>query len=196
MNKVYPIQKDQIKDIRENLSKTRHSQRNELILITMLNIPLRVSDVVEIKVGNIRNKDKIEVIPKKSIRRDKITGEIIKFKKLDYLINPYLKKMIADYTKVMKDDEYLFQSQVGDNKPLTRQQVWSILKSAAIKSGVKDSFACHSTRKTYARALLDEYGDISLVMRVLGHTSESSTLKYLHLTEEKDNERLSKVQLF
>lgn len=195
MNKVYPIPKEKIIIIREELLETKYGERNEFMFVFMLNIPLRISDTIKLKVSNVKDKDKLEIVPLKTIRRNKETGEITKYKKIEYLINPYLKKRIKEYVKNMSDDEYLFKGQ-GKDEHISRVQAWSILKNAAKKAGIKEPFGCHSTRKTNARALLDQYGDISLVMRHLGHSSESSTLRYLHLTEEKDNERISALQLY
>lgn len=186
MNRVYPIEKDQVKLIREVINVGQHGERNEFLFLFMMNTALRVSDVLKVKVGMVRNKEFLEIVEQK-------TGKSKKF-----IMNSFLKQIINDYTKDMNDDDYLFQSQKPDknseSRPISRIQASRILSEAASKIGIK-GFNCHSCRKTYARLIYEKTGDIAFVMRLLNHSSEAVTLRYLHLTEEKDNKRIMDFSL-
>lgn len=186
MHKVYPITQEQVKLIRESINVGKHGKRNEFMFLLLTNTALRISDALSIKVGMVRDKNYLELIEQK-------TGKPKKF-----ILNSFLKEIITEYVKGMNDEDYLFASQKlnkdGEYK-LSRQQAYGILKEAAKAIGV-NGFANHSCRKTYARLIYEKTGDIAFVMRLLNHSSEAVTLKYLHLTEEADNERIMDFSLF
>lgn len=186
MKRVYPIEQDQVKLIRESIHVGEFGDRNEFMFLFMMNTALRISDVLKITVGMVRGKEYLELIE----------GKTKKYKK--FTINSFLRQLINDYTKDMDDEDYLFQSKKfdenGNRKSISRIHASRILSEAAEKIGIKD-FNCHSCRKTYARLIYEKTGDISFVMRLLNHSSEAMTLNYLHLTEEKDNERIMDFSL-
>lgn len=186
MKKVYPIEKDQVKLIRESINVGTYGSRNEFMFLFMMNTALRVSDIIKIKVGMVRNQEYLELIEQKTEKQKK------------FIMNSFLKNIVNEYTKNMNDDDYLFQSRksdkYGESKPISRMQVSRILSESANKIGIK-GFNCHSCRKTYARLIYEKTGDIAFVMRLLNHSNERMTLNYLHLTEEKDNELIMDFSL-
>lgn len=195
MNRVYPINKGQITKLREQLLEDRNGERNEFMLVFMLNIPLRVNDAINLKVIDVKNKKSLIITPSKSIRT-RPDGTKTSGKKIEYIFSDFLKDRIQEYIKNMDAEDYLFQSQKGDNRPITRSQAWRILNSAGQKIGIKEPFGCHSTRKTYARMLLEKYGDMAYVMEKLGHKNQVNTMFYLHITQEKDAQRVNEMPLF
>lgn len=186
MNRVYPVEKDQVKLIRESINVGAYGSRNEFMFLFMMNTALRISDVLKIKVNMVRDKEFLELVEQKTSKAKK------------FPINTFLQEIINEYTKDMDDNDYLFESRKsnkdGESRPITRGQATKILSEAASKIGIK-GFASHSCRKTYARLIFEKTGDISFVMRLLNHSSEAMTLKYLHLTEEKDNEIIKDFSL-
>lgn len=185
MNRVYPLTQDQIKSIRKTINVGKHGKRNEFLFLLLLNTALRISDALSIKVNMVRNKEYLELIEQKTHKPKK------------FIMNAYLKEIIAEYTKDMNDNDYLFPSQKPDKHgeyKISRQQAHKIFKDATLKIGI-DTCAAHSLRKTYARLIYEKTGDIAFVMRLLNHSSEAMTLNYLHLTEEADNERIMDFSL-
>lgn len=186
MNRVYPIEQDQVKLIRQSINVGTYGGRNEFLFLFMVNTALRISDVLKIKVNMVRDMEFLEIIEQKTSKSKK------------FPINTFLRQIIDEYTKDMDDEDYLFESRKlnkdGESKPISRVQASHILSQAAIKIGIK-GFASHSCRKTYARLIYEKTGDISFVMRLLNHSSERMTLNYLHLTEEKDNELIMDFSL-
>jgi integrase len=186
MQRVNPVKADQIKLIRDSIRVGIRGSRNEFLFLFLMNTALRISDALTLKVSMVRNKEFLELIEQK-------TG-----KSKIFAINGFLQQIIFEYTKDMDDNDYLFVSQKLDEnnnpKPISRSQAWEILSSAAKKIGIK-KFACHSARKTYARLIYEKTKDLSFVMRLLNHSSEKITLRYLHLTEEADNARIMDFSL-
>lgn len=185
MNRVYPLDQTQIKSIREAINVGKYGKRNEFLFLLLINTALRIGDALKITVGMVKDKEYLELVEQK-------TGKSKRF-----IMNTFLKEIIADYIKDMQDDEYLFQGQKLNkhgNYKLSRVQAYRIFKDATEKIGI-DNIGCHSMRKTYARLIYEKTGDIAFVMRLLNHSSEAVTLRYLHLTEEKDNKRIMDFSL-
>jgi len=61
-------------------------------------------------------------------------------------INKALKKALGDYIKDRDDQELLFKSREGLNKPIRRSMVYNILKEAAEYVGL-DGIGTHIMRK-------------------------------------------------
>jgi site-specific recombinase XerD len=76
-------------------------------------------------------------------------------------------------------DSYIFQTRAG-NQPLSRQWAWKLLETACATADVRGPTGCHSTRKSFAERAFIELGrDLHHLQAVLGHSSISSTIKYL-----------------
>ena len=187
MKKVYPVEPNQIANIRKSIHHETFGDRNEFLLLLLLNTALRISDALGITVGMVRDKEYLDIVEKK-------TG-----KHKHFPMNGFLKDTINEYTKDMEDDDFLFEARDkdknGNSRAISRQQAHRIFKEATESIGIKNC-AAHSWRKSYARGLYEKTKDLSLIMRLLNHSSEAMTLKYLHLTEERDNERIMDFSLF
>ena len=97
MTTVEPIRnKSDIKKAEQVLAK--QSKRNLLLFVLGTNCGLRISDLLSLNVGDVRNKTHIQIIEKK-------TG---KFKK--FPINARLQPMIEDFIKGRRNNEPLFLS--------------------------------------------------------------------------------------
>lgn len=60
----------------------------------------------------------------------------------------------------------------------TRQAVWADVKRAAWAFRLPQNVGTHSARKVYAVRLMERYGDIKQVQRVLRHSSPAVTAIY------------------
>ncbi len=170
MNKVEPIRdKNKIKEIK-NILKEK-SNRNYMIFVLGINTGLRISDLLKLKVENVKNKSHIIIKEQKTSKNKQ------------FLINSNLRKEINKYIEDMAEQEYLFQSRIGENKPLTRFQAYRILSTAGKKAGL-DRIACHSTRKTFGYHHYKKYKDVALLQKLFNHSSPSITLDYIGITQD------------
>ena len=102
MNVVEPIRnKNDLKKIENVLRK--QNMRDLLLFTVGTNCGLRISDILSLNVGDVRGKNYISIVEKK-------TG-----KKRFLLCNGLLVEM-EKYTKNMKTGEYLFKSRKGENR--------------------------------------------------------------------------------
>lgn len=89
----------------------------------------------------------------------------------------------------MDDHEYLFQSQKGDNKPISRVQAYRVLNKAAREVGL-DEVGTHTMRKTFGYWHYKEFGDVADLQQLFNHSSQSVTLRYIGIAQEDTDKRL------
>lgn len=81
-----------------------------------------------------------------------------------------------------RESQRLFVGYLG--RPLSRQNVWAILKRAAEKSGI-EGVSPHVLRHSFATHLLEHGADTRSVQAMLGHSDLATTQIYTHVTSER-----------
>ncbi len=173
MNVVEPIRNaGKVKDIEDYLK--RDSERNYLLFITGTNTALRISDILPLKVRDVRNKQTLKIRIEKTDRYHVIQ------------LNIKLKRAYRDYCKDKHPDEYLFKSRIGANKPLGRGQAYNIINEVCLMFGL-DNIGTHTLRKTYGYHFYDRTKDSATLQKILGHRSAKETLEYIGKEQENIN---------
>jgi integrase/recombinase XerD len=83
--------------------------------------------------------------------------------------------------------ERLFLSSRG--KPMTRQALWRLVKTAGICAGIDKPVYTHLLRHSFATHLLERGADLRSVQELLGHANLTTTQRYTHV----DSVRLREV---
>ena len=167
---VQPIRdKNKIEEMKQELLK--RGTRDYLMFYTGINTGLRISDILALKAGDIKDKTHITI-------KEEKTSKMKRFK-----INNGLKDELENYIKGMNDDEYLFSSQKGQNKPITRVQAYRILNAVAARVGL-DEIGTHTLRKTFGYHFYQKTKDVALLQELFNHSAPSVTLRYIGINQD------------
>ena len=190
MHKVEPVRNlDTVHDIGATLSKltTMRGQRMYLLWQTGIHTGLRIGDILSLKVGDIRGKDKIELKPQKQRHRRKDGSPIPQFS-ISRPIDKDLKKMINARCANLHDNEPLFPSRKrtpgGQLKPITRQQALEDMKEIARLCKIKTPFGCHTMRKTFGYHFYQRYHDVAWLQEWFHHSAPEITLIYIGIADD------------
>ncbi len=85
----------------------------------------------------------------------------------------------------------VFRSRKGG--PLSRQQMWRIVKEAARRAGLEQAVSPHWLRHAHASHALDNGAPTHLVKETLGHKSLATTSKYVHARPDDSSARYLKI---
>ncbi|MBU5211060.1 tyrosine-type recombinase/integrase [Heyndrickxia oleronia] len=183
MNEVQPIRN--IKHINA-IKKALHG-RDQLLFIFGINSGLRISDILKIKVGDVRDKDSIVVQETKTSKPKR------------FVFNHSIKNAVSEIVPATADDnEYLFKSRKGDNKPISRVAAWRILNDAADRAGVADKIGAlgtHSLRKSFGYHAYKNGTDITLLQSIFNHSSQKDTLRYIGINQDMIDEVYVNINL-
>ena len=171
MNTVEPIRDiETVNDIASYLKE--ESERNYIMFLIGIYSGLRISDILKLRVRNVKDKDRIFITEQK-------TGKQRRFP-----LNKSLRKELAHYIQGMKEWEFLIKSQKGPNQPISRQQAWQILRKAGEHFGL-ECIGTHTLRKTFGYHLYRQNGgDIVTVQRILNHSTADYTRRYIGITQD------------
>lgn len=163
---VEPIRS--VKDIRKIKSYLKNDcTRDYVMFLIGIYTGLRISDILPLKVKDVRGRSKIKIKQQK-------TGEVMTIG-----LNKELVKILKAYTEGKPLDEYLIKTSDNVNEPIGRVQAYRILNRAAEMCGV-NNIGCHSMRKTYGRNIyLQNKNNLALTQRALGHKDATHTYRYI-----------------
>ena len=170
MTTVEPIRnKSDIKKVEKVLAK--QSPRDLMLFVLGTNCGLRISDLLSLNVGDVRNKTHIQIVEKK-------TG---KFKK--FPINDRLKPMIEDFIKGRRNAEPLFLSHWRHR--LDRVTAYYLIRDACEKAGLQERIGTHSMRKTFGYHHYQQFKDVVILQKIFNHSSPQITLRYIGIEQDQ-----------
>lgn len=171
MNKVQPIRDKQlVKDIYQYLLE--QNSRDAVIYAVGIYTGLRISDILNLRVRDVRAKENIILYERKTGKEKFIP------------INRFLKKVLNQFIDGRRDYEYLFLSPKPPNRPISRQQVYNILSKAAEHFGIEERIGTHTLRKTFGYHYYLKTHDVGTLMKLYNHSSETVTLCYIGITDD------------
>lgn len=153
--------------------KTPTGLRNHLIMLYFLNLGLRVSEAINLKVDHIDwSSGKITILASKN-DKDRVL---------------WLKDRILELSKRWLNlrpsaSDYLFCTLQGGQ--LMDRYIREFVSRYAKKGGIKQRVHPHCLRHTFATDLLREAKDIRLIQKALGHASIATTMIYTHIVDDR-----------
>lgn len=151
------------------LIQTVTNQKHRVMLMTTYGGGLRVGEVVKLKVTDIHSDRMVLHIRQGKRGKDRFT-----------LLSERLLCELRKYWLDQRPADWLFPNPAG--KPLSRTSLQQVYYQARDRAGIKRGGGIHALRHSFATHLLESGVDLTIIARLLGHRSISTTTKYLHVT--------------
>lgn len=155
-------------EIRKIIDITRNA-KHKLMISLAYGAGLRVSEVIKIKVRDIRLEELSLLISEAKGGKDRMT------------IMP--EKLSNDLRNLMagkKGDQYLFESERGGK--LTTRTAQAVFVRSLKLVGIKKAATFRSLRHSFATHLLENGVDVRYIQQLLGHASITTTQLYTKVT--------------
>ena len=155
-------------------------KRDYAMLLIIARLGLRSSDVRQLRLGDIRWKDKaISIVQHKT----KVSLELPLLDDVGWALIDYLK-----HGRPESADDHVFLRMLAPFEPFENTSgLNSILARRAQQAGVKSDAGAktvHSLRHALASRLLKQEVPLDDIMRIMGHVNRKTTGIYLHMDDE------------
>jgi len=188
MNTADPIRdRMQLKLYKDYYVNVEPSSRNYLLILTCLYTALRISDILEIRYGDI-----YDFVNKKGFKHlmltEKKTG-----KSSTIFLRCSLTSLYSKYIEELQVQENISANDRIFN--LSRVQAWRIIKKPATYYNIEGTISCHSLRKTFGYFAWKQGTEPALLMDIYNHSSYLVTKRYLGITQEDRDSVFEKVNI-
>lgn len=162
-------------------------RRNQLLWVFGVSTGLRISDILNLDINDVRNKTRI-------IIREKKTGkmkEVPLSDKIIYLLQkylPYRLRLNDQYSKA------LFLGKKGYR--LVRSSVYRLINKACSVICPDINVGTHTMRKTFGYHHYQKFHDIVILQQIFNHSSPHITLRYIGITQDNINKSYKEFNLF
>lgn len=160
------LTREEVKRLIDSVENKKH----KLILKLLYSSGLRLSEIVNLKVGDIELNEKIGWVRSGKGKKDRIF--IISDKIVDELKGQMNRK---------NETQFLFE---GWDGPMSPRNIQKIVSCATKKAEINKPVHVHTLRHSFATHLLESGEDIRKIQELLGHTNLSTTQLYTHLSTE------------
>lgn len=158
------------------LFKSLENKKHKAILFTAYSSGLRVSEVVQLKLGDI-DSDRMQIfVARGKEKKDRYV-----------MLSPVLLDVLRSYIKQSKvrPAVYLFENPVEAGTAYNCRSAQKVFQLAREKAGIRKQVSFHSLRHSFATHLLEKGIDIRYIKDLLGHFDIRTTERYLHVKKEQ-----------
>jgi site-specific recombinase XerD len=171
-------------EVQELLTVGCPHPKGRAFLMTVYGAGLRLEEACHLKFEHInRRRMQIRVEQGKG-RKDRYT-----------LLSPVLLAELERYWKCFRPVHWLFPSVKDPSAPMDYHTGQRIFYRAVQRAGLPKRGGIHTLRHSFATHLLEAGVEITVVQRLLGHTSLATTANYLHVRQERLAQIKSPLQL-
>jgi len=176
---VEPLRRE--KDIKAIIQLLSGHPRDHLLFVMGINNGIRVGDLLNITVGDVRYLKPGQV--------HQITESKTK-KKNVVVINKSVRKALDTYfsnsTNQIENHHYLFRSRKGENFPLSVQAVHGLVKKWTQTINLKGNYGTHTLRKTWGYQQRTKYGvGFDVIAKRFNHSDPKTTMTYLGIEDKE-----------
>lgn len=183
MSLVQPIRDpEKVAEIMKVLEEREdpHGRRMYLLFCVGVLTGLRISDIVRLRVGDLR-KPTLVTIEKKTGKRQELP------------VAEELQKIMRRRFAQADDKDLLFPSRKCPGSPITTRTAFNDVRAIGRAAGITDGIGCHTLRKTfgYHQYRIDQ--DIAFLQDWYQHTNSAVTLRYIGITAEQKRKKADRL---
>lgn len=172
---VQPIRSiTEIDDMKQSLRRWC-GEKYRFLFVFGINTGLRVSDILPLKVADVRGKTHVTVIESKSGKKRMVNLKA-------------LQDEIDAYTKGMAADDWLFPSRKGDGYLSPTQAYRALVKAGEMID--RTDIGTHTMRKTFGYHYYKRTKDVAALQEIFNHSAPSITKRYIGITQDEIDESL------
>lgn len=182
---------DTVHDVTVTLSKldTERGRRMFLLWIVGINLGLRISDMIDLRVGDLRDEKVFTYLPKKQAHKKGA-------RKISIPIPKEVRAAVRARCAGMPDESWLFPSRKrtagGNRTHITREAARLDMKEIGKACGIKQRIGCHTMRKTFGYHYYQKTHDIAILQEWFYHSSPATTLIYIGVTLDNFQKMIDK----
>lgn len=159
------------------------NRKHRALLMTTYAAGLRASEVTRLRVTDIDSTRGCIRVEQGKGRKDRYVP-----------LAPRLLTQLREYWRRERPPQWLFPGTRIDH-PMSRDAAWQIYVKARDRAGITKAGGLHLLRHCFATHLLEAGTELVVIQRLLGHSSIRSTLRYLHLAQERTAATTSPLEL-
>lgn len=171
------LTKEEVKKILDAIK----NEKQKLIVMMLYSSGLRLSELVNLKVGDLELRERIGWVRSGKGEKDRV-----------FLISEKIVKDLEKFVEGREPSEYLFLGRKGQ---LTPRAVEKMVANAAKRAGINKKVTPHTFRHSFATHLLEAGESIRKIQELLGHTSLNTTQVYTHVSIEELKKMKSPLDL-
>jgi len=161
----------------------KSNKRDYMLFVVGINVGLRAGDLLSLKIGDVIDNGNI---------KDFVRMQEQKTRKMrEFTLNASAKEAIRLYLDSIDGydpGDFLFKSRKG-GIALTVESVHKIIKTTLRELGIKGNYGTHTLRKTFAyhtytSNVRDNPAIVETLQKMLNHSSQAVTLRYIGITKE------------
>lgn len=142
--------------------------KHRTVLLTLYSAGLRISEGLNLKIPDIDSARMVLKVNQGKGSKDRYVP-----------ISPRLLKALRDYWREMRPTDYLFPGKTDDT-PLNKAVIQKVCNLASAQAKLNKQVTPHTMRHSYATGLLEAGVDLMAISKLLGHSSFTTTMIYLH----------------
>lgn len=158
------------------------NQKHKTMIMLAYACGLRVSEVTNIKIGDVDGGRRLLLIRCGKGKKDRMVS-----------LSPALLVMLREYYKAYRPKGFLFEGAEKGSRYSVRS-LQAIMQQAKSRAGIRRAGSIHLLRHSFATHLLDKGTDVVLIQRLLGHNDIKTTMRYLHVTHRDLHQVLSPLE--
>jgi integrase/recombinase XerD len=168
----------------ERLFACARPPRNRTLLMTTYAAGLRVSEVTSLKVSDIDSKRMMIRVEQGKGAKDRYT-----------ILSPRLLEELRAYWKLCQPHTWLFPAARDSSRKMDSSMAQKIYYVTKHRAGITRGHGIHTLRHCFATHLLEAGVDLRTIQSLMGHTSITTTMRYLQVRSEMLDAKSSLLDL-